>query len=271
MINKETFCKAFCEEIEVYDVPAGLAVKTPFSYSDGDFVGFYVVQCGDGYRFEDSGVLIPWLESTGVNLQSGPRAEQFRLILNEHQAVYDDQEQEIRTEIVSAHEIPKTSVRFVALLLRLQDLQLLRPEIVEKTFIDDVKNAVFQRYGAWATVSFDASPVSSESDYSADILVTPPSGAPLAVYLGTRDARIDEAVMIWMEGQINQDGNSVKVAVIYEDDKLPTSVSRRSYRRATNRVDASLIYRGDEQGALSRVGRLINAPPSLQFGTSPIH
>lgn len=271
MINKETFCKAFCEEIEVREVPAGFAVKTPFSYADGDFVGFYVVQCDNGYRFEDSGVLIPWLESTGVNLQSGARAEQFRLILDEHQAIFDEDEQEIRTEIVTAGEIQKTSVRFVSLLLRLQDLQLLRPEVVEKTFIEDVKTAIYQRYGAWATITFDSSPVSSESDYSADILIAPPSGKPLAIYLGTRDTRVDEAVMVWMESQISQDGGTVKVAVVYEDDKLPASVSRRSYRRATNRVDASLIFRGDEGGVLSKVGRILDAPANLLAGESTLH
>lgn len=266
MINKDTFCKAFCEEIEVRKVPAGFAVKTPFAYADGDFVGFYVVECGDGYRFEDSGTLIPWLESTGVNLQAGARLEQLQSLLLEHQATLDEDEQEVRTDIVQPDELPAASVRFVSLLLRLQDLQMMRPEVVEKTFVEDVKKAVYGRYGTWASVLFDTSPIEGENDYTADIFVKPPSGESLALYLGTRDARVDEAVMAWMESQIHKESSPFKVAVMYEDDKLPPTVSRRSYRRATNRVDGTLFYRGDESGAIARIGRMLDAPAN----TSPI-
>lgn len=271
MINKDTFCKAFCEEIEVRQVPAGFAVKTPFSYADGDFVGFYVIECDGGYRFEDSGTLIPWLESTGVNLQSGSRFEQFNTLLIEHQATFDEDEQEVRTAVVGPDDIPAASVRFVSLLLRLQDLQLMRPEVVEKTFIEDVKKAVYRRYGAWASVLFDTSPIEGEDDYMADILIKPPSGKALALYLGTRDARVDEAVMAWMESQMPAIGVSFQVAVMYEDDRIAPAVSRRSYRRATNRVDGTLFYRGDESAAMARIGRILNAPIELPGNASTSH
>jgi hypothetical protein len=35
--------KAFCDNLTVREVPAGTAVGTPFTSSDGDRIGFYVV------------------------------------------------------------------------------------------------------------------------------------------------------------------------------------------------------------------------------------
>ena len=65
-MNKQQLCEAFCGELSVRDVPAGLAVKTAFQFKDGDSVGFYVVRhptIQGKYRIEDSGLLIPFIES----------------------------------------------------------------------------------------------------------------------------------------------------------------------------------------------------------------
>lgn len=258
-MKKEALCKAFCDEIDVREVPAGLAVKTPFAYSDGDLVGFYITRQGELFRLEDSGLVVPWLESTGVNLQHGTRAEQFAALLQEHEAEFDDEAQEVHSSLIPETQLPAAAVRFVALLLRLQDLQLMRPELVENTFQDDVKRALSERFSKVAKLSFDAPPLDADSDYVADAVIESLSGQKLALYLGTRDARVDEAVMVWMEGQWKH--ASYQVAVLYENDKNP--ISKRSYRRAMNRLDSSLIFRGDESGALDRIGRMvgIQAPP----------
>ncbi len=41
---KEEICRAFCNEIRVREVPAGLAVSTSLRRSDGDAIGFYVIK-----------------------------------------------------------------------------------------------------------------------------------------------------------------------------------------------------------------------------------
>ena len=43
MIVKDDLCKAFCDEILVREVPAGLAVATGFDNFSGDTIGFYII------------------------------------------------------------------------------------------------------------------------------------------------------------------------------------------------------------------------------------
>jgi hypothetical protein len=60
---KEELCKEFCNQIQVRQVPSGLAVGTSFIGPDGDPIGFYVVGPDDSGRFriEDSGATVPIL------------------------------------------------------------------------------------------------------------------------------------------------------------------------------------------------------------------
>ena len=39
---KDQLCKAFCDNVQVRRVPAGLAVSTSFLSPEGDRIGFYV-------------------------------------------------------------------------------------------------------------------------------------------------------------------------------------------------------------------------------------
>ena len=60
---KADLCQAFCNDITVTEVPAGLAVSTAFRRDDGDKVSFYVVTEDSGdIRLEDDGATIPQLE-----------------------------------------------------------------------------------------------------------------------------------------------------------------------------------------------------------------
>ncbi|MDO8698861.1 MAG: DUF1828 domain-containing protein, partial [Rhodoferax sp.] len=82
ILDKQRLCAAFCGDIELHDVPAGRAIRTGFSTSEGDAIGFYVTRDHDApseprYRIEDAGLIVPALEASGVNLDSGTRSEAF--------------------------------------------------------------------------------------------------------------------------------------------------------------------------------------------------
>ena len=126
-MNKEAICEAFCGQVEVHRVPAGLAIKTPFETSDGDYIGFYVVKSGEGlYRLEDSGVAVPLLEAAGISLKDGVRGDAFQRLLAEYEAECDMDTFELHSRSMAESQIPEASLRFVALLLRIQDFILLR-------------------------------------------------------------------------------------------------------------------------------------------------
>lgn len=258
-LSKQSLCEAFCNELELTEVPAGLAVRTGFLLSDGDAVGFYVTRNQfdqTKFRVEDSGLMVPMLEAGGINLDTGTRADAFKRLLKEYGAAFDDETMELHSEYVAAEDVPDQAMRFVALMLRLQDLELLHPSIVESTFREDATAALQQQFGSAGRIKFDTPPAANLAGmFEADALVESANQEQLAIYFGTSDSRVDEAVMLWMDNQ--QSHRKLKVAVMLEKEK-PT-LSGRTLRRAMNRVDATVVFRGDELGAIGKIDRMVSA------------
>lgn len=255
-MNKDAICNAFCGQIVVHDVPAGLAVKTPFLLQDGDPLGFYIVPTLESgkYRLEDSGTLVPFLEANGANLEHGTRAKEFRALLDEYGADFDSDSMEIHSTSLEASDVPDAAVQFVALLLRVQDLNLLRAEVVENTFRDDAKAAIAKMLEGLADVEFDAIPAPELSDYTADVLLRAKhSGATAAVYLGTSDAKASEAVSAWLEAKLKH--SKVKVSMLCETEK--PGIGLKLMRRAMNRLDSVSFFRDDEVASIEKLARQI--------------
>ena len=80
---KKELCAAFCHDLNVTVVPAGLAVGTAFQKSDGDNIEFYIIgpDAAGLYRVQDDGGTVPYLEACGADLGIDARAEAFNEIL----------------------------------------------------------------------------------------------------------------------------------------------------------------------------------------------
>jgi hypothetical protein len=257
-VNKDLLCSAFCQELETHVTPAGIAVKTGFSFVDGDPVGFYITRHPSGdetFRIEDSGMLVPFIEASGVNIKRGARAEMFVTILNEYGASYDADSAELQTGYMPASDIPAASLKFVALLLRLQDLKQWTQENVESTFKEDAKREIRKAFGERATVGFDAPPTDRLKDSVADAVIRAEGHAPVAVFFGTSESRLNEAVITKLEAKEEQ--ISCRVVLLLESNRHPQNVSDRVYTRAVNRTDAVAYFRGDEAAAMRRIGDLV--------------
>jgi len=255
-MNKQLLCDAFCQDLDVSHVPAGLVVRTGFMTRDGDAVGFYVTRHpadSQLWRVEDSGLVIPMLEAAGVNLDSGARAIALHRLLMEYGAAFDDEAMELHSEYVSEADLPSEAMRFVALLLRVQDLELLNTETVASTFREDVVADLDRLIAKRATIQYRATPHRLLKDFEADALIQK-GGTTLALYFATTDERVNEAVILWMESKERSAG--LKVALMLEREK-PPQINNRSLRRAMNRLDATTVYRGDEIGSMSRVASLV--------------
>lgn len=258
-LSKQALCEAFCEELEVRDVPVGLAVRTPFALPSGDSIGFYIVRDPsdlDMWRFEDSGLLVPMLEASGVSLESGPRAEAFKRLLDECGAEYDEESRELHSPYMSDAEIPAEATRFVSLLLRMQDFELLHADTVANTFRFDVEQAIKKRFGNVMKVEFRAKLSDAWDNYLADAVIKPQSGDPLVLFFGTSEAKVDEAVI--MHYDLRAKGQKSPVALVLETAK-PANVSGRALRRAHNRLEAIPVFRGDEDAAMDKIASQISA------------
>ncbi len=256
-MNKDQLCEAFCGELEVRKVPAGFAVRTGFSANDGDAIGFYITRHpsdGSLYRLEDSGMIVPMLEASGVNLESGTRAEAFARLLSEYNSHFDDDALELHSDYVSEPDVPAEAMRFIALLLRVRDLELLNHETVKNAWSEDAQAALIDHFSGKANLEFHAMVSDALPDFIVDAVIRPKNGTPVALYFATSDSKVDEAVMLWMESRLAK--KDIKVALLLENEKAP-QVSGRPLRRAMNRLDALSSFRGDESGAMSKIGGLV--------------
>jgi hypothetical protein len=256
-MNKDQLCEAFCGELEVHKVPAGFAVRTGFSANDGDAIGFYITRHPENnalYRLEDSGLIVPMLEASGVNFETGTRAEAFASLLAEYKSHFDDDSLELHSDYVSDSEVPAEAMRFIALLLRVRDLELLNHETVKNAWSEDAQEALKVYFSGKATLDFHSAVSPFLPDFLVDAVIRPKDGTPVALYFATSDSKVDEAVMLWMESRLAR--HNIKVALLLEKEK-PAQISGRPLRRAMNRLDATPTFRGDELASIAKVASLM--------------
>ena len=176
------------------EVPVGLAVGTAFTRGDGDAIGFYVVKdVGNPERMciEDEGETVPYLDACGADVtEEGPRGDAFAALLDEYGASYDADDSTIKTELMSEAELPDAAVRFVALLLRMQDFLLVTRERAEATFRNDVVSALQSRFLSRAAVETDYVFTEELKNYPSDVALVAEGVPPLAIFIGTSDVRV---------------------------------------------------------------------------------
>lgn len=252
---KEILCQAFCESLSIKQVPCGVAVQTPYSNSDGDPLLLYYVKdiTGRNWSIEDDGTQVPFLEANGVDLRGQARGEALDYLLSEYGASLDQEDRVIQTRPLSIDELGEASIKFVALLLRLQDLALLSPKIVRSTFREDVIAAIKDTFQGVASIA-EAAPVSTAlGAYYADCVISSPSTPPLAVYLGVTEERALQALVLKMELEKYRHANSRVVLILEKAKENPLRES--TYALAQARLDDVLSFRGVEADAMIALQR----------------
>lgn len=256
---KERLCRAFCDDLSVREVAAGLAVSTGFTFPDGDRIGFYIrTNRSTGLsQIEDSGLVFPGLEASGLDLKNRNRAEAFSALQREYGVTFDEDEREFRLERVADDEVPYAAMRFVSFLLRVGDLLLLNEDRVANTFREDVGRRLRELAGDRVTVLEQAEISAELSDFTPDFVLQAEGLRPVGVFLGTSDARVLEALYMQMRAE-HETHTAVSIVALLEREK---AISAKVRQQANNRLSAVANYRGDEMGALGRIMR--EATPSV--------
>jgi uncharacterized protein DUF1828 len=262
---KDILCQAFCSSLKMRQVPCGYAVETPYSNSDGDPLLLYYVRDPTGHQWsiEDDGTQVPFLEANGVDLSGQARGEAFEYLLAEYGASFDREERNIHTSFMPEAELGHASIKFVAMLLRLQDLALLSPHVVRSTFRDDVITAIKEAFGNTATIE-EAVPVNKQlSAYHADCVISSNDEriSPLAIYLGLSEERALQALVLKMELEKYRHTRSRVVLILERAKENPLRES--TYALAQARLDDVLSFRGVETDAMQALQRDFR-PETLQ-------
>ena len=194
---KDQLCKAFCDEIQIRTVPFGLAVCTGFDGFTGDPIGFYISKpdASGMYRIQDDGQTVFHLESVGADLDIQTRHEAFLSLLDEYGFKYDETEQVLQSDPLEEKEVPSKALRFVALLLRAQDLVLMIQERAQSTFKEEALRRIREKLQGRAEIFIDEPIDKSISDYPADVLIRADKRPPVAVFFGTSDKAVADAII----------------------------------------------------------------------------
>jgi len=251
---KEALCKAFCGDLTLTDVPVGYAVSTTFRRDDGDSVGFYIVRDERRpglFRIEDDGTTIPSLEAAGVEFSTEARSEAFTTLLDTHDVEFDEDELILRTKMLREPELPPAAMKFVSLMLRMSDFLLLTREKVASTFKEDAAQLIRKRIGDRAEI-IEGEPVSlTLQDTLPDMVLRAPHRRPVALFFGTSEKRVYEAILLQMQA-LYEAKEDVAVVALLETDAV---LNRDLRRKASNRLEALPTFRDDEIEAIHRIER----------------
>lgn len=251
---REALCQAFCGDLKLTDVPVGYAVTTTFRRDDGDSVAFYIVRDKarpGSYRIEDDGTTIPFLEASGVDFGTEARSDAFSSLLDSHGVEFDEDDMLLHTAVMREAELPKAAMRFLSLMLRINDFLLLTKDKVASTFKEDAAARILEKMEGKAVVIQDAPVSASLSDTIPDMVIRAQNRVPVAVFFGSSPQRVNDAIFLQMQAlyEVHED---VQVIALLERENV---IGHDLRRRAANRLAALPIYKGDEPTAIARIER----------------
>ncbi len=251
---KEELCQAFCGDLKLTEVPVGFAVTTTFRRDDGDSVAFYLVRdmTRPGiYRIEDDGSTMPFLEAAGVDFTTGTRSDAFDALLEGHGIEFDEDEMLLHTVPMPEAELPKAAMRFLSFMLRINDFLLLTKDRVASTFKEDAARQIIERLEGKAVIEQDKPVSDALSDTLPDLVIRAKGRTPVAVFFGTSDQRVNDAIFLQMQA-LYEAHEAVQVIALLERENV---IGHNLRRRASNRLTAVPIYRGDEPTSINRIER----------------
>jgi hypothetical protein len=259
---KEALCRAFCDDLLVRKVPAGLAVSTGFLGGDGDKIGFYVVDSDHGSlkRIEESGTTYALLEASGVDFRSETRRQALNCLLEEHSVTFDEQDRSFYIDRLREQDIPGAALRFVAFSLRIRDFLLMTEYRVASTFREDAARELRKVIGEKAKIFEGEAIAPPLADSPADFVLRTQGRPPVGIFLGTSDNRVYEAILVNMRA-LHEVNIICSVTVLVE--RL-SAISSRVRQQALNRLAAFAEFRGDEEAAIQRVARDAIGPSSTE-------
>ena len=250
---REELCAAFCEGLDIAEVPIGIAVGTSFMGQAGDRIGFYITgpDENDLWRIQDDGATIPFVEATGTDLSISARAQAFSALLNEYDASYEEETSELHSAWLPREDIAKAAMQFVALLLRVQELALLSTERVRSTWIEEATLMLQDAVAGRANIILEAPVFADLEEFPADLVIRSRERAPVALFFGVSDAKVYEALLLQAVTRY-QMHRQCDVVVLLENDGSIT-------KKARQRADNHLIVPRFAGAKADAIGRIVEA------------
>lgn len=261
MVIKDSLCEAFCGMLSVTKVPVGFAVGTGHEGMNGDHIGFYVIgpNIQGKYHIQDDGLTISALEAEGADLLNKSRNLMFTELREQYAIQYDEDSGELKSACVDDAHVGSESLRFMAFMLRVQDLLLTTHERTMSTFRAEADKIIREIAGDRVTIFEDHVIDPKVSDVSAELVIIAPGRAPVAVFFGSDDKHVMEALLL-QSYAVNKHVDCAVIALL----ETESAVTSKIRQRANNHLEAVPTFRGDERAACARIVRqAIGFDPTL--------
>ncbi len=254
---KRQLCNAFCGPIDVHPVPSGFAISSAFEDNAGDPISFYLTASQDGFQLEDDGAYLSHLIAKDIPIDEGMRGQLLDAILDQAGAYWDRETYEIKSTIFPDSEISRRAVSLLSSLIRVRDLELLTRCVVRSTFREDATAAIHAQFDSVANIAENEAISKDFAEFPADLVIRPRSmmidAIPGVIYFVNTNDKLNEALLLQMDAQLLKRADFEVVALL-EDPEM-RMISRRRFQRAQNRALAMPIFRGDEDAAITMIGR----------------
>jgi hypothetical protein len=250
---KEQLCAAFCNALSIRELASGgFAIGTDYDGLSGNPVGIYVLGPDEdgAYRIQDDGITIPTLESIGADFENKTRLAAFNELLDAYGVQFDDVSGDLRTKNLAEAEVAHAALGFLAFMLRVQDLALMSVERAKSTFIEDATKELRSIIGDRAQLVRGFVVDQSLDEFPADLGILAEGRPPVALFWGTSDSKVYEALLLKAYAQ----ANLVECAVVTLLEQAK-SVTQKMLQRASNHLDANPIFMGQAHQACARIAR----------------
>jgi Domain of unknown function DUF1828 len=249
---KDNLCEAFCGMLSVTKVPAGFAVGTGHEGMNGDHIGFYVVGPNvlGKYHIQDDGLSMAALEAEGADLANKSRNAMFSELRDQYAVLFDEDSGELKSVEIEPEQIGAESLRFMAFMLRVQDLLLTTHERTMNTFRAEAEKIIREIVGTRAQIFENYVINSTISDVPAELAIIAPNRPPVALFFGVDDKHVMEALLL-QSYAANKHVNCAVIALL----ETESAVTSKIRQRANNHLEAVPTFRGDERAACARIVR----------------
>jgi len=226
-------CAAFCDQLSIREVPIGYAIKTPFSWLQGEPLVVFGEVDGNLVRMRDSGDMLISLEDEAGDLSSDTKSEAMIEIALAHGVKFDEDNSLFASEWVDRSHLGDSAIRFMSFLNRLQDVALLSRERVANAFREDLIEAIRERFEGRFQIDF-REPISPDHpEYTADVIIRT-AQRQAAIYAATTEVNVLEALLAeQVFSETVGDGPKMIPFVVFEDF-MQSKVSMKTRRRAMN-------------------------------------
>lgn len=254
---KEALCRAFCDDIAIREVEAGLVISARYSDEIGDPIECFVEQSSAGqWIMSDDGQFIPDLIGKGIDVTTKSRSEFLQRAMKVSGAYYDPDDYTIRIEAQDQFPPPSQIIDFLTTLLRARDISFWNKERIRSTFKEDAFAAIASRLTSYRVTQNSFIPgIEALQDFPADIVVTdnvPRVGKAVAIFLVQDVAAMNEALTLWFAASAEE--HEVPVLALVEDaHKL--NMNGPKVQRALNRIDAVAIWDENHDAAAAKIAK----------------